>query len=127
MQAYLGIGLMVGIAGLGVVTARAVVERRQQIGALRAIGFTREMVLWSFLIEITFIAALGIVVGMALGVVLAYKVYSVFFADFATFAVPWVNLGIIASIALVATVAATASPAVRASKIPPAEALRYIE
>ena len=127
MQAYLGIGLMVGIAGLGVVTARAVVERRQQIGALRAIGFTREMVLSSFLIEIAFIAALGIVVGMALGVILAYKVYSVFFADFATFVVPWVNLSVIAAIALGATVAATASPAVRASKIPPAEALRYIE
>ncbi|TLZ60968.1 MAG: FtsX-like permease family protein, partial [Methanobacteriota archaeon] len=127
LQAYLGIGLMVGIAGLGVVTARAVVERRQQIGALRAIGFTREMVLRSFLIEIAFIAALGIVVGMALGVILAYKVYSVFFADFATFVVPWVNLGVIAAIALVATVAATASPAIRASRIPPAEALRYIE
>jgi putative ABC transport system permease protein len=127
MQAYLGIGLMVGIAGLGVVTTRAVVERRQQIGALRAIGFTREMVLRSFLIEIAFIAALGILVGVALGVVLAYKVYSVLFADFATFVVPWGNLAVITAIALGATVAATVSPALRASKIPPAEALRYIE
>ncbi|MGI0149299.1 MAG: ABC transporter permease, partial [Thermoplasmata archaeon] len=45
MQAYLGIGLLVGIAGLAVITLRAVVERRTQIGALRAIGFTRRMVL----------------------------------------------------------------------------------
>jgi len=127
MQAYLGIGLMVGIAGLGVVTARAVVERRQQVGALRAIGFTRGMVLGAFLIEITFIALLGILVGVTLGVVLAYKVWTVFFADFATFAVPWANLAIITAISLGATVAATASPAVRASRIPPAEALRYIE
>src|SRR5947208_9765377 len=37
MQAYLGIGLLVGIAGLAVITLRAVVERRTQIGALRAI------------------------------------------------------------------------------------------
>ena len=118
---------MVGISGLGVVTARAVVERRQQIGALRAIGFTREMILQSFLIEIAFIAALGIAVGMALGIVLAFKVFSVFFADFATFTIPWLNLAVITAIALGATVAATASPAVRASKIPPAEALRYIE
>jgi len=127
MQAYLGIGLMVGIAGLGVVTARAVVERRQQIGALRAIGFTREMVLRSFLIEIAFIAALGILVGVALGVVLSYKVYTVLFADFATFVIPWGNLAVITAIALGATVAATVSPALRASRIPPAEALRYIE
>jgi len=127
MQAYLGIGLMVGIAGLGVVTTRAVVERRQQIGALRAIGFTRQMVLRSFLIEIAFIAALGILVGVALGVVLAYKVYTVLFADFATFVIPWLNLAVITMIALGATVAATVSPALRASRIPPAEALRYIE
>ncbi len=127
MQAYLGIGLMVGIAGLGVVTARAVVERRQQIGALRAIGFTQGMVLRAFLLEIAFVALLGIFVGMALGIVLAYKVFSIFFADFVTFTIPWVNLGVITLVALVATVAATASPAVRASKIPPAEALRYIE
>jgi len=127
MQAYLGIGLMVGIAGLGVITARAVVERRQQVGVLRAIGFTQRMVLWAFLIEIAFIAALGIGVGIALGVVLAHKVYSVYFADFATFAIPWLNLAIITIISLGATVAATASPAFRASKIPPAEALRYIE
>ena len=127
MQAYLGIGLMVGIAGLGVVTARAVVERRQQIGALRAIGFTREMVLRSFLIEIAFIAALGILVGVALGVILSYKVYTVLFADFATFVIPWANLAVITAIALGATVAATVSPALRASRIPPAEALRYIE
>jgi putative ABC transport system permease protein len=127
MQAYLGIGLMVGIAGLGVVTTRAVVERRQQIGALRAIGFTREMVLGSFLIEIAFIAALGILVGVALGVVLSYKVYTALFADFATFVIPWGNLAAITGIALGATVAATVSPALRASRIPPAEALRYIE
>jgi len=79
------------------------------------------------LIEIAFIAALGIGVGIALGVVLAHKVYSVYFADFATFAIPWLNLAIITIISLGATVAATASPAFRASKIPPAEALRYIE
>jgi len=51
----------------------------------------------------------------------------VLFADFATFAIPWLNLAAITAIALGAAVAATASPAVRASKIAPAEALRYIE
>ena len=40
----MGLGLIVGVAALGVITARAVVERRQQIGVLRAIGFRRRMV-----------------------------------------------------------------------------------
>ena len=37
----MGLGLVVGIAALGVIAARSVVERRQQIGVLRALGFHR--------------------------------------------------------------------------------------
>ena len=127
MEAYLGIGLLVGIAGLAVVTLRAVVERRTQIGALRAIGFTQGMVLRMFLLEIALIAALGVGIGVGLGIVFAYKVFLVYFADIITFSVPWVNLGIIVGIASAAAVACTAQPAIRASRIPPAEALRYSE
>lgn len=127
MQAYLGIGLLVGIAGLAVVTLRAVVERRTQIGALRAIGFTQGMVLRMFLLEIALIAVLGVGIGVGLGIVFAYKVYLVYFAGIITFSVPWVNLGLIVGIASAAAVACTAQPAIRASRIPPAEALRYSE
>ena len=127
MEAYLGIGLLVGIAGLAVITLRAVVERRTQIGALRAIGFTRRMVLSVFLVEIALIAVLGIGIGMTLGIVFAYKVYVVYFADIVVFSVPWDHLLAIVGLAAVAAVASTAHPAIRASRIPPAEALRYIE
>ncbi|RPJ43380.1 MAG: ABC transporter permease, partial [Chloroflexi bacterium] len=48
---FLTVGLIVGVAALGVISTRAVVERRQQIGMLRALGFQREMVSWVFLIE----------------------------------------------------------------------------
>ncbi len=127
MQAYLGIGLLVGIAGLAVITLRAVVERRTQIGALRAIGFTRGMVLRMFLLEIALIAVLGVGIGVGLGIVFAYKVYLVYFAGIVTFSIPWVNLSIIVGIASAAAVASTAQPAIRASRIAPAEALRYSE
>jgi len=127
MEAYLGIGLLVGIAGLAVITLRAVVERRTQIGALRAIGFTRRMVLFVFLLEIALIAVLGIGIGVGLGIVFAYKIWAVYFADIIVFRIPWDHLLLIVGIASVAAVASTAQPAVRASRIPPAEALRYIE
>ena len=127
MQAYLGIGLLVGIAGLAVITLRAVVERRTQIGALRAIGFTQRMVLSVFLLEIALIAVLGIGIGVGLGIVFAYKVYLVYFADIVVFSVPWANLALIIGIASAAAIASTAQPAIRASRIPPAEALRYSE
>jgi len=127
MEAYLGIGLLVGIAGLAVITLRAVVERRTQIGALRAIGFTRRMVLSVFLLEIALIAVLGVGIGVALGIVFAYKVYLVYFAGIIVFSIPWDRLLLIVGVASIAAVASTAQPAIRASRVPPAEALRYIE
>ena len=42
IQGFMGIGLFVGIAAVGVIAFRTVVERRQQIGMLRAIGYTRQ-------------------------------------------------------------------------------------
>ena len=76
IQGFMGLGLIVGVAALGVISARAVVERRQQIGVLRAIGFRRGMVQAVFLIESSFIALTSIVVGTALGLVLAENIIS---------------------------------------------------
>lgn len=127
MQLYLGIGLLVGIAGLAVVTLRAVLERRTQIGTLRAIGFTRRMVLGVFLLEIALIAVLGTGIGVTLGVVFAWKVHAVYFADVVVFAVPWDRLAWIVGGTSAAALAGTARTAIRGSRIPPAEALRHLE
>ena len=70
----MALGLVVGVAALGVISARSVVERRQQIGVLRAIGFQRGMVQLSFLLEASFIALTAIVIGSALGLTVARNV-----------------------------------------------------
>jgi putative ABC transport system permease protein len=126
---FMGLGLIVGVAALGVITARAVVERRQQIGVLRAIGFRKRMVQLSFLLESSFVALTSIVVGTTLGLIVAHNVIS----DSAstpswanlTFDVPWANLGIIFAAVYVVALATTWVPALRASRIYPAQALRY--
>ena len=46
------------------ITARAVDERRHGIGVLRAIGFSPGMVQLSFLVETSFLAILGIGLGL---------------------------------------------------------------
>jgi putative ABC transport system permease protein len=127
LQAYLALGLIVGIAGLGVITMRNVVERRQETGALRALGFRKSMVLRSFLFELSFIALTGITMGVILGVALSYDLYLRFFEGQASFIVPWDRLLLLGGIAFLGSVLATASPAIRASKMPPAEALRSFE
>ena len=125
----MGLGLIVGVAALGVISARAVVERRQQIGVLRAIGFRRRMVQATFLLESSFIALTAIAVGTGLGLLLAYNIVSDQRQqpswDGLTLVVPWLNLAIIFLVVYLVALAATLAPALRASRIRPAEALRY--
>ena len=56
-QGFSGLGLIVGVAAIGVLSVRAVVERRQSIGVLRAIGFRSSMIRTQFLIESSFITS----------------------------------------------------------------------
>ena len=71
---FIGVGLLAGIAGLGVISMRVVVERRQQIGVMRALGFTRRAVQATFLLESSLVALLGIGCGVVLGLALSYRV-----------------------------------------------------
>jgi putative ABC transport system permease protein len=129
IQGFMGLGLIVGVAALGVISARAVVERRQQIGVLRAIGFRRGMVQAVFVVESSFIALTSIVVGTLLGLVLAENIVRDTKTqpswENMTLVVPWGTFGVIFLVVYVVAVAATLAPAVRASRIRPAEALRY--
>ena len=128
MQAYLALGLIVGIAGLGVVMVRSVRERRREIGVLRAIGFVSPQVRRAFLFESGFTALQGIVVGTALALVTAQQlVASGEFGETAVFVIPWTDILILTAAALVASLIATAWPARQAAKIPPAVALRTAE
>ena len=124
----MGLGLVVGIAALGVIAFRAVVERRQQIGMLRAIGYQRSMVALSFLFESGFVALSGIAMGLIMGVSFSWVLWTFGEVDDqagGAFSVPWLQLGVICGIALVASLLMTYFPARAASHVPVAEALRY--
>lgn len=127
LQGFMSLGLLVGIAALGVITARAVVERRQQIGMLRAIGFQKSMVGLSFLLESSFIALLGILLGVATGLLLGYNLVESIAKTTPnlTFEAPWLQIVAIVVIAYLFSLLTTILPARQASRIFPAEALRY--
>lgn len=127
LTGFMGLGLLVGIAALGVIAARSVVERRQQIGVMRAVGFQKRQVRLAFLIESSFIALLGIGLGVILGGALSGIVIDGMKQDFAgiTYSVPWATLALIVVVAYAASLLTTYLPARQASKVYPAEALRY--
>ena len=126
---FMALGLLVGIASLGVVSLRAVVERRQQIGVLRAIGYRRRMVLLSFLTESSFVALLGIAIGVGLGSIISWNIVNDVRefegVEGLTFVFPWAEIAIIVGVAYIFSLLTTLLPARQASRIYPAEALRY--
>jgi putative ABC transport system permease protein len=127
IEGFMGLGLVVGVAAVGVIAFRSVVERRQQIGVLRALGFQRSLVSLGFMIETGFVVGVGMITGTVLGVALSRNLLSgsSFAAPVEHFRVPWMLILVI----LVATVAAALSmtwlPSRQAGRIAPAEALRY--
>jgi putative ABC transport system permease protein len=130
LQGYLGLGLLIGIAGLGVVMVRAVRERRRQVGMLRAMGFASGVVRRAFLLEAAFIAVQGIVIGIGLGLLTSWNVVTnsnTFGEQEMPFEIPWVQLLVILAIPLIASLAASVAPAARASRIRPAVALRIAD
>jgi putative ABC transport system permease protein len=127
VQGFMGLGLVVGIAAIGVIAFRSVVERRQQIGVLRALGFQRDMISLSFMIESTFVVGLGVLAGSILGIVLARNLFTSdeVGSSEANFLIPWPIILTIAVVTLVFGLLMTWIPARQAARIAPAEALRY--
>ena len=126
-QGFLALGLVVGIAGLGVVSSRSVVERRQQIGVLRAIGYPSGTVALLFVLEANFIALTGILVGGVTGLILGDKTIGQAY-DLATqqsFPTPWLTIAAMLVATWLVSLLTTVLPAWQASRIYPAEALRY--
>jgi len=126
-QAFMALGLFVGIAALGVIAFRSVVERRQQIGMLRAIGYQTETVALTFVLESTFVALMGILSGVVGGVIVSRNLFTTgqFSGDGIEFSMPWSEVLVFVGVAFVVSLLMTWWPSRGASRVPVADALRY--
>jgi putative ABC transport system permease protein len=125
-NAFLSLGLIIGIVGLGIVTLRSVYERRHEIGMMRAIGFKRRSVVFSFLGESTFIAGSGLLIGAILGTILGWILWRDGLSEiFPEFGVPVGNILLIIAVALAFALISAIAPSLKAARVIPAEALRY--
>jgi putative ABC transport system permease protein len=129
MEGFMGLGMIVGVAAVGVIAYRAVVERRQQIGVLRALGVQTRAVALAFMTETAIVVILGAGSGALLGLILSRNLVN----DPATtggigsveFQAPWTTVLITVGVAFIAALIMSWFPARQASRIAPAEALRY--
>jgi ABC-type antimicrobial peptide transport system permease subunit len=75
--------------------------------------------------EILFVTTLAVIIGVVIGIGVAYEIFVIMVEGVdVTFKVPWLQLAWLIGITYAASLACTIAPALKASKIPAAEALR---
>ena len=124
-EGYLALGLIVGIAGIGVVTVRSVSERTKSIGVLRALGYRKNMVLLSFWIEVSWVSVLGMLNGILVAVGFHRALYVAFWKDQgASFSLPMGSIFAVFFGGWLLVLLVTLVPIQKAAKIPASAALR---
>ena len=116
-----GVALLVGGIGIANMMVVAVLERRTEIGVRRALGATRRHIRLQFLVEAILLALLGGVLGVLIGVGVTAGYTMV--RDMAL-AVPVSTVAVGVGAALVVGAVAGLSPAARAARLNPADAVR---
>ena len=108
---------------MGVISVRNVSERKREIGMMRAIGFPKSQVILSVLLELVVLGIIGLIIGVINGLII-----SLGFANMqnVTIVIPWEKIGLYLSIIVLIALGSGTLPAIAASRIPPAEALRYV-
>jgi putative ABC transport system permease protein len=113
----------------------SVVQRRKEIGILRALGARRGEIIWLFLGETFAISTVGSLLGIGMGLLFARLTIGVVAQSITEFylktsvadlTVSWMSLGRDAGIGILASLAAAAFPAVTSSRISPVSAIRSL-
>ena len=117
-----GISLLVGGVGIVTIMTIAVTERTNEIGLLKALGAREQTILGIFLSEAVALAALGGVMGLALGIGIAQLAHLAFPALPVQTPLSFVVLA--EAVAVVIGLAAGVLPARNAARLDPVEALR---
>jgi putative ABC transport system permease protein len=113
--------IVVGVvAALGVVTALliSVLQRRRELGVLRAIGASQAQVIRSVLAEATLMGVIGTAIGLVVGIPLEWYILQVVILEesgyFFPVTLPWLEAGVISAVALLIAAAAGIGPALHA-------------
>ena len=117
-----------------------VTEKRGNIAVMRTLGATPGMIMRIFMVQGTLVGFAGTALGTLLGVLLSTNISAVaqwledtfnaslfdaYFVNYLPSELQWGDVITIVSIAMVISFSATLYPSWRASRVQPAEALRY--
>jgi putative ABC transport system permease protein len=122
------IAVAVAVGGVLLTLGILVLERTRDLGVLRAIGASRSQVSRLMLVEAGFLgliaSGVGLISGIGLALVLTFVINRVFFGWTIDLSIPWRELAALPVWMTAAALVAGVFPALRASEVAPAEALR---
>ncbi len=141
---FLILMLIVAVAAFNIVSTlvMAVTDKQSDIAILRTLGARPGSIMKIFIIQGAFIGVFGTLIGVALGVLAALNLETivpiiektlgmdlfpadVYYISELPSKLVWSDVGIIAAVSFTLTLLATLYPSWRASKLNPAESLRY--
>ena len=99
----------------------SVLERRTEIGVRRALGATKRHIRLQFLVESVLLSALGGILGVALGMGITVGYARV---QHIVLSIPMLSIVVGFSAAIIVGALAGISPAARAARLAPADAIR---
>jgi lipoprotein-releasing system permease protein len=135
-SAYIILCLIVGVATFNVLGSltMGVIEKRRDIGVLKALGASRGSITKIFMFEGLLVGTIGTVVGTVLGLVVCYVQihYQVFPLDPTVYIIPaipveirWTDFLAVSLASMLLSTLASLYPARRAARLLPVEAIRW--
>ena len=118
-----GMSLFVGAIGIMNITFVSVKERTKEIGLRKALGARRQTILLQFLIESVMICLIGGVIGLAITLITTFAI-EIIVPDFPVQFSPDLVFASLA-VSVITGIISGLAPAVTASKLDPADSLRY--
>ena len=141
---FIILSLIVAVAAFNIVSTliMAVTDKESDIAILRTLGASPRSIMTIFIVHGSIIGVIGLVLGVAGGLALAFNLdvvipaiervlgvqlwtKEVYYISELPSQVQWPDVTVIAAVSFVLTLFATLYPSWRASRINPAEALRY--
>jgi len=118
-----GMSLFVGAIGIMNITFVSVKERTREIGLRKALGARQQTILLQFLIESVMICLIGGVIGLGITFFITFAIGQLFPALPIQFSFDLVFASLVVSV--ITGVVSGLAPAISASKLDPADSLRY--
>jgi putative ABC transport system permease protein len=113
----LAMSVLVSLLGIANTLTLSVYERTRELGLLRALGLTSAQARVLVREESIITASIGAVVGLVVGILLAWIVTRALTSEGVLFSVPWAQVAALLALGLLAGVAASLLPASRAARL----------